>query len=58
MGHDVAEKVNIAQKLAQFHDSWSPKIVGELNGQQLKLVKFRASSSGTITSTRTSSSWW
>ena len=41
MGHDVAEKVNIAQKLAQFHDSWSPKIVGELNGQHLKLVKFQ-----------------
>ncbi len=41
MSHGVAEKVNIAQKLAQFHDSWSPKIVGELNGQHLKLVKFQ-----------------
>ena len=35
------EKVNIRQKLSQFHDHWSPKIVGELNGQQVKLVKFR-----------------
>ena len=35
------EKVNLRQKLAQFADWWSPKIVGELNGQQVKLVKFR-----------------
>ncbi len=41
MGHDIAEKVNLTQKLAQIHDSWSPKIVGELNGQHLKLVKFQ-----------------
>jgi mannose-6-phosphate isomerase-like protein (cupin superfamily) len=34
------EKVNIAQKFALFHDHWSPKIVGELNGQHVKLVKF------------------
>jgi mannose-6-phosphate isomerase-like protein (cupin superfamily) len=34
------EKVNIRQKLSQFHDHWSPKIVGELNSQQVKLVKF------------------
>jgi mannose-6-phosphate isomerase-like protein (cupin superfamily) len=34
------EKVNIRDKLAQFHDHWSPKIVGELNGQHVKLVKF------------------
>ena len=35
------EKVNLEQKLAQFHDYWSPKIVGDLNGQQVKLVKFQ-----------------
>jgi mannose-6-phosphate isomerase-like protein (cupin superfamily) len=33
------EKVNIAQKLSLFSDHWSPKIVGELNGQNVKLVK-------------------
>jgi mannose-6-phosphate isomerase-like protein (cupin superfamily) len=33
------EKVNIAQKLSLFSDHWSPKIVGELNGQHVKLVK-------------------
>jgi mannose-6-phosphate isomerase-like protein (cupin superfamily) len=31
--------VRIAEKLALFDAHWSPKIVGELNGQQLKLVK-------------------
>jgi mannose-6-phosphate isomerase-like protein (cupin superfamily) len=35
------EKVNIRQKLSEFHDHWSPKIVGELNSQQVKLVKFQ-----------------
>jgi mannose-6-phosphate isomerase-like protein (cupin superfamily) len=34
------EKVNIAEKLSQIDDHWSPKIVGELNGQHVKLVKF------------------
>ena len=34
-------KVNIREKLALFDDHWSPKVVGELNGQHVKLVKFR-----------------
>ena len=34
-------KVNIHQKLSLFADHWSPKIVGELNGQHVKLVKFK-----------------
>ncbi len=33
------EKVNLAAKLALFEDTWSPRIVAELNGQQVKLVK-------------------
>jgi mannose-6-phosphate isomerase-like protein (cupin superfamily) len=33
--------VNLAEKLARVSDYWSPKIVGELNGQQVKLVKFK-----------------
>src|SRR5918994_6172797 len=33
------EKVNIADKLALFEEHWSPKVVGELNGQHVKLVK-------------------
>ena len=32
--------VNLAQKLALFSEHWRPKIVGELNGQHVKLVKF------------------
>ena len=35
------EKVNLAEKLATFSDYFNPRIVGELNGQEVKLVKFR-----------------
>lgn len=35
------EKVTIAQKLSLFSDYWNPRIVGELNGQHVKLVKFK-----------------
>ena len=34
------DKVNLTEKFALFSECWSPKIVGELNGQQVKLVKF------------------
>lgn len=34
------EKVIIAEKLKLFSEYWSPKIVGELNGQHVKLAKF------------------
>ena len=35
------DKVNIAEKLALIHEHWRPRVVGELNGQEVKLVKFR-----------------
>ena len=35
------DKVNLVERLALFRDYWSPKIVGELNGQYVKLVKFQ-----------------
>lgn len=35
------KKVNLAEKLDLFQEYWSPKIVGELNGQYVKLVKFQ-----------------
>lgn len=35
------EKVNIAEKFRLFNDLWSPKIIGELNGQYVKLVKLK-----------------
>ena len=31
--------VNLADKFAHFNDHWNPRIAGELNGQQVKLVK-------------------
>jgi hypothetical protein len=34
------EKVNIAEKFARFTEQWKPKVVGQLNGQQVKVVKF------------------
>jgi len=36
----MIEKVNLRDKLDLFPETWSPKVVGELNGQYVKLVKF------------------
>lgn len=33
--------VNVSEKLKQFHDHWQPRIVGELNGQYVKLAKLK-----------------
>jgi mannose-6-phosphate isomerase-like protein (cupin superfamily) len=33
--------VNLADKLAQFSDQWSPKIIAEMNDHQLKLARFQ-----------------
>jgi mannose-6-phosphate isomerase-like protein (cupin superfamily) len=35
------ETINLARKLALFQDHWSPKVIGELNGQHVKLVKLQ-----------------
>jgi mannose-6-phosphate isomerase-like protein (cupin superfamily) len=35
------EKVNIIEKLSQFTDHWNPRIIGELNGQQVKAAKLK-----------------
>lgn len=35
------DKIDLAQKFALFSKHWSPKIVAELNGQHVKLVKFQ-----------------
>ena len=34
------DKINLKEKFGLFNESWNPKIVGELNGQYVKLVKF------------------
>jgi mannose-6-phosphate isomerase-like protein (cupin superfamily) len=35
------DKVNLAEKFKLFQESWSPKIVGEVNDCYLKVVKFK-----------------
>lgn len=35
------EKINLADKFSLIHDYWNPRIAGELNGQQVKLAKFK-----------------
>lgn len=35
------EVINIKNKLEKFHEHFSPKIIAELNGQHVKLVKFK-----------------
>lgn len=37
----MVNKVNLAEKLATFTEHWQPRIVGELNGQHIKLAKFQ-----------------
>jgi len=33
--------INIQEKLSLFSDHWSPRIIAELNGQQVKLAKLK-----------------
>jgi mannose-6-phosphate isomerase-like protein (cupin superfamily) len=35
------DKVNLSEKLGLFDEYWSPKIVGEFNGQYVKLAKLK-----------------
>jgi mannose-6-phosphate isomerase-like protein (cupin superfamily) len=35
------DKISLADKLAQIHEHWRPRVIGELNGQEVKLVKFQ-----------------
>lgn len=37
----MTEKVNLEEKFSLFRSQWQPKIVGELNGQHVKLVRFQ-----------------
>jgi mannose-6-phosphate isomerase-like protein (cupin superfamily) len=34
-------RVDLVEKFAAFSEHWRPKVVAELNGQEVKLVKFR-----------------
>lgn len=35
------QSINIAQKLKSFSDHWNPRIIAELNGQQVKVAKLK-----------------
>lgn len=35
------QTVSLSEKFAAFSERWSPKVVGELNGQLVKLVKLQ-----------------
>ena len=35
------EKINVAEKFASILEAWKPRIAGELNGQMVKLGKFK-----------------
>jgi mannose-6-phosphate isomerase-like protein (cupin superfamily) len=37
----IMNKINLAEKLSLFDEHWKPHLVGELNGQYVKLVKFQ-----------------
>ena len=37
----MLQAVKLAEKLALFSDTWHPRIVGELNGQEVKVVKLQ-----------------
>jgi mannose-6-phosphate isomerase-like protein (cupin superfamily) len=43
-GDAYAEQMNktsLAEKFALIHEHWRPKVVAQLNGQEVKLVKFK-----------------
>ncbi len=35
------EVINIQEKFNRFDDHWTPRLIAELNGQELKLAKFK-----------------
>ena len=39
--NSIPSATNLADKLATFRQHWVPKVVGELNGQFVKVVKFQ-----------------
>lgn len=39
----MTNKVNLSEKLAAVNDYWSPKIIGELNNQHVKIARLKGS---------------
>ncbi len=50
--------VQVANALEQVTDYWSPRIVGQVNDQYIKVAKLKENSSGTTTRMRMSCSSW
>ncbi len=38
---DPIQAINVASKLSQITDQWNPRVVAELNGQHIRLVKIQ-----------------
>ncbi len=38
---ETMDKIDLADKLDRIHDTWNPRVVAELNGQHVKLVKLQ-----------------
>jgi len=41
MSDDMTDAINLAAKLAEFEELWSPRVIGEFNGQALRLAKLQ-----------------
>ena len=37
----MTDRITLAEKFATFSDHWHPRIIADLNGQQVKLVRFQ-----------------
>jgi len=37
----IRDKINLDEKFSLFSEHWRPKVVAELNGQEMKLVKIK-----------------
>ncbi len=37
----AVQKVSLVEKFAAFSEHWRPKVVGELNGQEVRVAKFQ-----------------
>ena len=48
--------ISLTEKFSLFEDQWTPKIIAQLNGQDVKLAKIQGNSSGMPTMNRTSCS--
>ena len=51
------EKINLNEKFNLFNEHWTPKTIGELNGQQVKLAKVKGELSGMIMPMKMSCLW-